>query len=308
MSKSSRLFIFFYGVSLSYCYAGNESLLSVQESASAQKITSTSYADLAREYQQKADFYKAMAGIYESSTPQLSSLSSNESIPKIKKYNPLKGTQLSLGGGGTTGNSSSSNAQGNLVINYKPSESDVGWNFNTLGQYNYLYSDGNGVEKNRLYLQQNGYYMFDKFNGAFAQASYLNDITDGYYYTWNENIGYQLQLFKSDSQNLLLSLGPGLQQRQVVVSNGPSSQIKPSWLTQFTYNLNFTNMITFTEQLQNVATQLNNTTYSISSITIQAYRNIGIGFNYQFTFNSSPEPGFARLSTISGVTFVYSVD
>lgn len=67
-------------------------------------------------------------------------------------------------------------------------------------------------------------------------------------------------------------------------------------------------MITFTEQLQNVATQLNNTTYSISSITIQAYKNIGIGLNYQFTFNSSPEPGFAKLSTISGVTFVYSVD
>lgn len=199
MLNNSRLFILFYGITSYYCYADNEGLLSNQESASTRKITTASYADLAREYQQKADFYKAMAGIYESATPQLSSLSSYESLPKVKKYNPLKGTQVSLGGGGTTGNSSSSNAQGNLVINYKPSESDIGWNFNTLGQYNYLYSDGNGVEKNRLYLQQSGYYMFDKYNGAFAQASYLNDITDGYYYTWNENIGYQLQVFKNDS-------------------------------------------------------------------------------------------------------------
>lgn len=292
-----------------YCQADNQGLPSNQESTSQiQKLPSNSYADLAREYQQKADFYKAMAGIYESSTPQLSSLSPLESIPEIKKYNPLKGTQVSLGAGGTTGNSNSSNAQGNLVINYKPSESDVGWNFNTLGQYNYLYSDGNGVEKNRLYLQQNGYYMFDKYNGMFAQASYLNDVSDGYYYTWNENIGYQLQVFKDDSQNLLLTLGPGVQQRQVVISSGQDTQVRPSWLTQFTYNLNFTNKVTFTEQLQNIATQLNNTTYSISTITIQAYKNIGIGLNYQFTFNSSPEPGFAGVSTISGVTFVYSLN
>lgn len=261
------------------------------------------YRALAKDYQARANFYNGLVGIYESS-PGFAINNVKES--KVK-YNPLKGTQLSIGAGGSSGNNSTSNAQGNLIINYKPSESNVGWNFNTLGQYDYLYSSNDGVQKNRLYLQQNGFYMFNKYNGLFGQASYLNDVTNGYYYTWNENIGYQLQVFKTDRQNLLLSIGPGLQQRQVVAPSS-NNQTGPSWLTQITYNLNINNAFTLTEQLQNVATQLNTSTSSISAITIQAYKNVGIGLTYQFTYNSVPEPKIAGLSSITGVTFVYSLN
>ena len=285
------------------CYADNNQIITDSKTTSnnsesagynltkLNKESAGYYRTLAKDYQTRADFYNNLAGTYESPN----------------KYNPLKGTQFSAGGGGSSGNSSTSNAQGNLIINYKPTESDAGWNFNTLGQYDYLYSSSDGVQKNRLYLQQNSYYMFDKHNGIFAQASYLNDVTNGYYYTWNENIGYQLQLYKSERQNLLLSLGPGLQQRQVVAT-GAGNETRPSWLTQATYNLSLNDVITFTEQLQNVATQLNTSTFSVSSITIQAYKNIGIGLNYQFTYNSKPEPNTTNLSTITGVTFVYSLN
>ena len=297
-----------------------------QDSAKSASESANYYRNLAREYQLKADFYSGMAGIYES-VPALTfaesgnlqvnpyqSLNSkgtlNTNCDKeniVPKYNPWKGTQFSFGGGGTTGNTNTSNAQGNLVINYKPSESDAGWNFNTLGQYDYLYSSSDGIQKNRLYLQQNGYYMFNKYNGMFAQASYLNDALDGYYFVWNENIGYQLQLFKTENQNLLLSVGPGLQERQLQIANSPYQTI-PSWLIQFTYNLAINKTITFTEQLQNIATTLNTTTYSISALTIQAYKNIGIGLNYQITYNTAPEPGKSAVSSISGVTFVYSLN
>ncbi len=255
------------------------------------------YKNLANEYQTKSDMYKVLAISCES-----------QKLAKIEKpYNPWTGTQLSFGGGNTIGNNNTANIQANLIISFKPINTDSGWNFNSIGQYDYLYSSNDGIEKNRIYLQQNNSYMFNKYNGMFGQVSYLNNVPDGYYYVWNENIGYQLQFFKTQHQNLLMSIGPGIQERQLVDPSIPD-QVLPSWLTQFTYNLNLNDRITFTEQLQNIATRINTMTFSVSTITIEAYRNIGIGLNYQFTVNSNPDPKQPTYSSISGVTFVYSID
>ncbi len=249
-------------------------------------------------YQSQANLYKSQAFNSESGT----AINSPESIP----YNPWHGSQFAFGAGGTTGDSNTSNAQINTLINYKPSEGEIGWNFNTIEQYNYIYSTNSTDNKNRLYVQQNGSYMFDSYNGVFAQVSYLNDANDGYFYVWNQNAGYQLQLFANKSNNLLFSFGPGVQERQVVVNS--NVEIKPSWLTQITYNLNLNKIVSFSEQLQNVATTDNNSSYSITTLTLEVFNGFGINFNYQVTYNSQPEPGKAKLNTISGVNFVYAID
>lgn len=249
-------------------------------------------------YQSQANLYKSQAFNSESGV----AINSPESSP----YNPWHGSQFAFGAGGTTGDSNTSNAQINTLINYKPSEGEIGWNFNTIEQYNYIYSTNSTDNKNRLYVQQNGSYMFDSYNGVFAQVSYLNDANDGYFYVWNQNAGYQLQLFANKSHNLLFSFGPGVQERQVVVNS--NVEIKPSWLTQITYNLNLNKIVSFSEQLQNVATTDNNSSYSITTLTLEVFNGFGINFNYQVTYNSQPEPGKAKLNTISGVNFVYAID
>lgn len=249
--------------------------------------------------------YQSQASLYKS---QISEPESGVVIntPESTLYNPWHGSQFAFGAGGTTGDSNTSNAQINTLINYKPSEGEIGWNFNTIEQYNYIYSTNSTDNKNRLYIQQNGSYMFTEHNGAFAQASYLNDANDGYFYVWNQNAGYQLQVFSNKSNNLLLSFGPGIQERQITTNN--NVEIKPSWLTQITYNLSLNKVISFNEQLQNVATADNNSSYSITTLTLEVFDGFGVNFNYQVTYNSNPVGGKARLNTISGVNLVYAID
>lgn len=224
-----------------------------------------------------------------------------------QKHNPLKGTQLGVGINGTTGSNNTSNIQANLLFNYKPSSGDVGWVFSAIGQYNYLYSTTGGVSQDHLYLQQSSYYMFNKYNGIFGQVSFLRDIPNGYEYTYNENIGYQLQLFKTDHQNLLFSFGPGVQEIKYTATN-LASITQPAFLSQISYNLDITSLLSFNEQLQNIVTPRNSTLYSISSLTFAVYKNIGISLNYQFNYYSMPEPGKPDLTTVSGINIVYSIN
>lgn len=289
------IFVFITSVGLSlHAYADNASAMT--------KESTDYYSFMYQVYQNQADIYRTMANLNESAGNCLHF----ESVNNLPAYNPWHGSQLAFGAGGTSGDSNTSNAQINTIVNYKPYESESGWNFNTIEQYDYFYSGTSSNNKNRLYVQQNGSYMYNKYNGVFAQVSYLNDVNDGYFYTWNQNAGYQLQVFGNSVNNLVLSIGPGIQERQVTATTGV--EIKPSWLTQITYNLNLNKIITLTEQLQNVATANNTSTYSISTITLQVFNGFGINFNYQATYNSQPEPGKAALSTISGVNFVYAID
>lgn len=255
---------------------------------------------LAEEHKAKAIFYSKLAKSYD---PKLYGEDTAKKV--ATSHNPWKGTQIGLGAGGTTGNNNSLNAQGTLLINYDPSPKNTGWSFNTIGQYDYLTSHDSGLQKNRLYLQQNGYYMFNKTNGLFGQISFLKDALDGYQYTANENIGYQLQFFQNNIMKLLFSFGPGIQEQKIT---GQKIILSPSWLSQITYNLNISDTLSFNEQLQNIITHDNIKTTSTSSITIKATENIGIGINYQFSYETTPPEGKSNLINIAGVTLVYSIN
>lgn len=285
-----------------YCFATE--LLEVESSVSL----ADQYHQLANQYAQKSSYYNSIATLYESQV--LPVISVNPSIfappPAKPAYNPWLGSQFGFGAGGASGDTNSSSVNGSAIVNYKPESGAVGWQFNSIGQYDNLQTSGSGSNKNRLYLQQNGAYMFNKYSGIFAQASYLNDANDGFYYVWNENIGYKLQIFNNDLMGLQLALGPGLQQRHVVSTNVAGTQ--PQWLTQATYNLNLSNILTFYEQLQNTAAQNNTTTYSISTLNIQINKNFGIGINYQLTYNSNPPAGNAATNAISSLNMVYGIN
>jgi putative salt-induced outer membrane protein YdiY len=266
----------------------------------------TDYPKLAKEYQAKADYYKAIAGIYESAPQVLPGFTFSESTTKVKPFNNWSGTQLGLGGGAANGKTDSSNFSGSAIVNYRAESGNHGWVWKSIGQYDYLFTSTGGNEKNRAYLQQNGAYMYDKYNGVFGQASYLNDANGGFYYVWNENIGYQLQLLSTKLLQLQLSLGPGLQQRQLVVNN--TTENLPQWLSQLTLNLNINDTLVFTEQLQNTATVQNTTTYSISALTLQVTKDFGIGINYQYTYNTNPPKGQVQTSTISSLQLTYGIN
>jgi putative salt-induced outer membrane protein len=297
-----RLFFILSLFSYSYCFA----TVLVQESTI---VPAEQYHELAKQYANKASYYNTMAGLYESQTLSLTSpICTNfyESSLQLKPYNPWLGTQFGFGAGGANGDTTNSSINGSAIVNYKPESGAAGWQYNTIGQYDYLNTYGSSANKNRLYMQQNGAYMYDKYNGVFAQASYLNDANDGYYYVWNENIGYKLQIINNDLMGLQFSLGPGLQQVQVVSSNIAGTQAQ--WLTQLTYNLNLNNILTFYEQLQNTATQLNTTTYSISTLNLQIDKNFGIGVNYQITYNSNPPIGKSSTNAISSINLIYGIN
>lgn len=287
-----------------YCLAAELSTTATESSLSL----ADQYHQLADQYAQKSSYYNSIAALYESQILPINSVNASifiESSPK-PLYNPWLGSQFGFGAGSANGDTNSSSINGSAIVNYKPESGAIGWQFNTIGQYDNLQTSGSGSNKNRLYLQQNAAYMYNKYSGIFAQASYLNDANDGYYYVWNENMGYKLQIFNNELMGLQLSLGPGLQQRQVVSTNVASTQ--PQWLTQATYNLNLNNILTFYEQLQNTATQNNTTTYSISTLNLQINKNFGIGINYQLTYNSNPPAGNAATNAISSLNMVYGIN
>jgi putative salt-induced outer membrane protein YdiY len=277
---------------------------SIIESANESINLQVKYQELAKQYQAQADYYNGLAGIYESNVSYVPL--AYDSVESSKPYNPFVGSQIGLGGGSATGNTVNTNFSGSLVLNYNPVEGESGWNFNTIGQYDYLNTIANSNEKNRLYLQQNATYMFDKYNGTFAQGSYLNDVNDGYIYVYNENIGYQLQLLKNKLNSLAVNFGPGAQQRQVWGSSYNETQ--PQFLSQLTYNLNLSNILTFYEQLQNTYTQLNTTTYSISQLNLLIAEGFSIGINYQLTYNSKPSDGTNSVTTISSFQINYGIN
>lgn len=284
-----------------YCFAA--------EMAVESAVSANQYHKLAEQLSSKASYYNSMATFYgyqsESIMPYNTSF--YESVPLPKPYNPWTGSQFGFGAGGASGDTNNSSINGSMIVNYKPESGVRGWQYNTIGQYDYLGTAAGGTSnKNRLYLQQNGAFMYDKYNGVFAQASYLNDANDGFYYVWNENIGYKLQLLNNELMNLQLAIGPGLQQRHVVSSNMAGTQ--PQWLTQLTYNLNLNNILTFYEQLQNTATQANTATYSISTLNLQVNKNFGIGVNYQVTYNTNPPSGKAGVTTVSSLNLVYGIN
>ena len=262
------------------------------------------YREMAQKYQQQADYYNALAGIYESNVSSLPLQYDSES--KIKAYNPFVGSQFGFGGGSATGSGDNTNFSGSLILNYDPSESESGSNFNTIGQYDYLYTPGSTKQKNRLYLQQNSAYMFDKYNGTFAQASYLNDVSDGYIYVYNQNIGYQLQLLKDKTNTLAVNFGPGAQERQA--SGTSFTETQPQFLSQLTYNLNLSDILTFYEQLQNTYTSANVATYSISQLNLLVASGFSIGLNYQITHNSQPSDGASPVVTITSFQVNYGIN
>lgn len=262
------------------------------------------YKTLADEYQQKADYYNYLA-LTESKAIESSIACDKPSESKV--YNPWKGTQIGGGGGIITGSSASKNANVSIIANYKPVDDPIGWNFNTIGQFDFSSnSNTNTTTKDMLYIQQNSSYMFDKTNGTFAQVSYLKNAFDGYYYRWNENIGYQLKFLDTKDQSLALSAGPGLQQQQRVGTTGGATY--GQWLTQLTYSLNVNSTLTFYEQLQNVATTFNVSTYSISTLNLQVYKNFGIGLNFQYNYNSVPADGKSQTTTTTSLNIVYSIN
>lgn len=274
-------------------------LVESQNATESQSAMVKKYKNLANDYQIKANYYKDAARFYESGESYSSWL-------ETKKFNSWTGSQFGIGGGNTTGNSPSSNFSGNFVLNYKSSKGTQGWNSNSIGQYDYLNTAANGLEKNRLYLQQNNSYMFNKTSGMFAQASYLNDVNGSYTYILNENIGYQLKVFDSDAMSLLLNSGPGLQQSET--ADNSATNILPQYLNQITYNLNITNIFTFYEQLQNIASSQNNATYSISQINFLINGGFSIGVNYQIIYNTVPQANKAALTTISSFQVNYAIN
>lgn len=119
----------------------------------------------------------------------------------------------------------------------------------------------------------------------------------------NENVGYQLQFYRSSLMNLLLSFGPGLQQQGEV---GVSYIVNvPTWLTQATYNLNINDITVFQEQLQNIASSLTVLSNSITSLNIKFYKKVAISLSYQFTYYSVPRPHTAQVTTITTISLIY---
>ncbi|WP_119343953.1 DUF481 domain-containing protein [Facilibium subflavum] len=225
--------------------------------------------------------------------------------PNIAVAEPWKGTSFGLGGSMTTGNSASTNYNGNANLSYTPI---IPWQ-NTLTM-NYLYSrddrdNGDGVKTNKFNAFAKTSWNFDKNNGIYFSVNYLNNQLDTYSYILTESLGYLRQLYSNDNMTLSVSTGPSLTQQKVKQTGEFSNAV--GWQSGLDYVWNFTDSSSFKQSfLVNYAGD-NGTTYqSNSSLSTQLYKNLALQFSFQVNGSSWASSGKKRVGTTTTTSLVYN--
>ena len=285
---------------------------------------------MAKQYQALADKYQNMANEYRAkSTPTLakddikkdtiSETTSTKSdtqpensaavatVPTPPAYNPWAGTNASAGGTNNTGNSGGRNFNSGLFISYSPTPTkDYGWLFTLNNTYQYSQTDAKGATANKFVLTQKTNYMFNEYNGLFANFIYTNDKFDTFKYQTQENIGYTRLLYKNDdnTMKLVLNAGPGFLQTRSAETN--EFKNAPSWLTLFTYSWNITPDTTFTQTAQNTLASTNTNTLLVSAITTTLYKQLALQTSFQWSYDSKVAEDKYSVNTLTKLSLVYN--
>ncbi len=289
---------------------------------------------MAKQYQALADKYQNMANEYRAkSIPIPTTLARDEdkkdessekapskpkdtqpansaavaTVPTPPAYNPWAGTNASAGGTNNTGNSGGRNFNSGLFLSYSPTPTkEYGWLFTLNNTYQYSQTNENGSTANKFVLTQKTNYMFNEYNGVFANAIYTNDKFDTFKYQTQENIGYTRLLYKNDNDTmkLVLNAGPGFLQTRSAATN--EFKNAPSWLTLFTYSWNITPDTTFTQTAQNTLSSTNTSSLLVSAITTTLYKQLALQTSFQWSYDSKVAADKYSVNTLTKLSLVYN--
>lgn len=283
-----------------------------QAMAEKYKAIAAHYEEIAAKFDQSQDD-KNKESDSNSDTKDSQATSDSKETIKEKMENPEKspwdGTNASLGFQYNTGNTFTRNLAAATSISYKASEK---W-LNTLTanyQNNFDYNKDQ-TTANKFYSSGQTEYDFNKYNGVYLNVQYLNDQLSGYVYQTNENVGYKRLIFKNDSMNLNLFVGPGLQQTRQTEDTGGAFQNEPSIQVKTQYNWNINDKTTYQQTLQWLKTPINYQVGLTMSLSTSIYNSLGLQPSFTLNYNSNPPVDKngnqkKKLDTVTQLSLVYN--
>lgn len=166
--------------------------------------------------------------------------------------------------------------------------------------------------KKYFFSAQADYKLDEEHRGVFIFASYLYDKFSGYEYQATLAAGYTDILFKTKTQRLNYSIGPGVAYVKPEEANGvdTESEDNPVVRVSMSYRYKFTEGIKFTQDVSTeiaVQSEDNTKSKSVSAVSAQLNSSLALKFSYALTHNSKVIEGIDDTDTEAVVTIVYSM-
>lgn len=147
-------------------------------------------------------------------------------------------------------------------------------------------------------------YELEDNNYLFGFARWEKDRFSGYDSQLTTIAGYGRQLLNGPKHTLSAEIGPGY--RHDVYDEGGSDDLALAY-SALDYTYNFSEDISFDQELSVEATHINVTTRSLSTITSQLNSHLALRVSYDVKSNTHPPPeAEARTDTTTAVSLLYS--
>jgi putative salt-induced outer membrane protein YdiY len=201
---------------------------------------------------------------------------------------------LSLGLSNTTGTLPSISLNTRNYIKYINKKSK--WRHKLKLDYTYIEASG-ALSYLRLVLQEYSKYKFTKLLYFFGNTRYDRNITTGFEYIINENIGAGLKFKISKKSKLFLEFAPGIRQEKIIRGNyygGISSMFDAKYYYKINKNL------TFQERLRMyLANRGGNLYSSFTELSTKIIKRLYLVLEYELNYQTIAPPGFKQFNTIS---------
>ena len=201
---------------------------------------------------------------------------------------------LSLGLSNTTGTIPSISLNTRNYIKYIDKKSK--WRH--VFRFNYTYIEAySELSYLRLVLQEYSKYKFNNWLYFFGKERYDRNISTGFEYVINENIGAGVKYKISDNSNIFLELGPGLRQEKIIDGQyyGSFSSIFDA---KYYYKIN--KNLKFKEKLTAYIANKGGDSYnSFSELSTRIERNLYLVLEYEIDYQTITTYGFKPFNTIS---------
>jgi len=163
--------------------------------------------------------------------------------------------------------------------------------------------NGNTTSERYLIGARERYELPDS-NYLFGFARWERDRFSGYDSQFTTIGGYGRQLLTGPTHTLSVEAGPGYRHDTYV--EGGSGNIALAY-SALDYAYNFSDDISFDQELSVEATHISVTTRSLSKITSQLNSHLALRLSYDVRSNTHPPPGAeARTDTTTSVSILYS--
>lgn len=215
---------------------------------------------------------------------------------------PWKGTNVSVGGNATTGNTTAQNLNSAFNLSYAPNQ----WTFTSENTFNFARTRGKGVTASKLYLMGQMQYAVTERNYFFQQLNYTDDRFDGYRYVANFLVGYGRVIFKKHNMSMSGQIGPGIQRSVEDDTSGGKSTDLLGWNGTLGYIWNFNKTNSFTTKFNVNASSQNVRYTSTTSLTAALMDHFALQLSFQAIRDSKPLGSKKATNTTTTISLLYT--